>query len=107
MEQTITVTITKTIRVHIDDAHLTPECTTDFSAAIFPISCSSELIKHAAQMVARNGDCFVEGIGQASQGDKSIIRYKIEDEWIDSEVISTHFAPDDLTFNPHPNKEAS
>jgi hypothetical protein len=86
MEQTFTVTVTKTVRVRIDDKHLTAAAVADFSSAIYKINGPDDLMKHAAQMVAQHEDHFVEGIGPAAsiwQGET--IGYKIEDERIECE----------------------
>jgi hypothetical protein len=87
MEQTFTVTVTKTVRVRIDDKHLTPSAVADFSAAIYEIDGPDSLMKHAAQMVAQHEDHFVEGIGPAAPiwlGET--IGYEIEDERIECEL---------------------
>jgi hypothetical protein len=87
MEQTFTITVTKTVRVRIDDKNLTAAAVANFSSAICKINGPDDLMKHAAQMVAQYEDHFVEGIGPAAsfwQGET--IGYKIEDEQIECEL---------------------
>lgn len=59
------VTITKEIRVEIDDAHLTPEALAEFSASIYKVDRPIDLFECAAQQIARFEPSFVEGIGTA------------------------------------------
>lgn len=62
----IRVTITKELRVSINDSSLTDEALKEFSASIYEVSRPIELFECAAQQIARFEPSFVEGLGPTS-----------------------------------------
>jgi len=82
MKRKVTVITENEYEIEIDDELLTEESLNEFSSTIFKVDDIDELFETSAYQIDYcNGECFIEGLGQAreyyNKGKDVKVRYKL------------------------------